>query len=96
VSLEDADVLELIDRYEFVVRKYVTLAKELAPKLEKFGKHKKELEVLTVEFDRRGIQPKDSEELKESILAEINKRTPSDENQPEGYSPAEQNPREAD
>ena len=38
MSLEDCDVLELMDRYEFLSGRYVALASELADKLEKFGK----------------------------------------------------------
>lgn len=91
MSLEEVDILELLDRYNFIVRKYATLATELAPKLDKFGKYKKELQVLTVEFTRRGIHPKDSEDLVSSVMDELNKRGISDnEDQTEGRRESEQ------
>jgi hypothetical protein len=74
VSLEDADTFELTDRYNYLVQEYVKLSVELAGKLEKFGKYKKELEMLTVEFVRRGVDVKDSEPLTNLIKDELEKR----------------------
>lgn len=72
--IKDADTSELVDRYNYLVEKYVELATELATKLEKFGKYKKELQVITAEFVDRGFDYKDSESLTKLIEEEIKKR----------------------
>lgn len=74
MSFEDADILELKDRYSYLMTKYVNLARELAPKLDKFGKYRKELQLLAVEFSRRGTTVEDSEVLKEQMQEELEKR----------------------
>ena len=74
MSLEDADILELTDRYNYLIQQYAKLSIELADKLEKFGKYKKELETLTVEFGRRGASVEDPEPLKKLVEQEISKR----------------------
>jgi hypothetical protein len=74
MSLEDADILELTDRYNFIVNEYVQLAVKLAPLLEKFGKYKKELEALTVEFVRRGVTAENPKGLASLIQEELDKR----------------------
>ena len=74
MSLESADVLELMDRYTFLIHEYVKIAEELAGKLEKFGKYKQELQALSVEFVRRGVKPQDPQSLKKIIEDEILKR----------------------
>lgn len=53
----------LLGRYYQVLEKYVNLASELAPKLDKFGKYKQELQLLTLEFTNRGVTPEDPESL---------------------------------
>ena len=63
MALNDADNLELLERFDFLVKKYVPLAKELAEKFEKFGKYRKELQLISVELNNRGINPKDPEDL---------------------------------
>lgn len=74
MSLEDFDILELQDRYLYLMTEYVNLARELAPKLDKFGKYRKELQLLTVEFSRRGVTVEDPDSLKKLIEAELEKR----------------------
>lgn len=74
MGLKDADILELTDRYTFLIKKYGELALELAPKLEKFGKYKKELQLITLEFVERGVNIKDPESLKNLLKEEIDKR----------------------
>jgi hypothetical protein len=74
MSLKDVDILEILDRYNFVAENYVKLAIELAPMLEKFGKYKKELELLTVEFVEREVVIKDRDDLEDLIKKEIEKR----------------------
>lgn len=67
MALKDTDTLELLDRFDYLVRKYVPLAAELAPKIEKFGKYRRELQLIVVELQERGVQPKDHEDLKALI-----------------------------
>lgn len=74
MSLEDADIIELTERYNFLIQKYVDLAVELAPKLEKFGKYKRELQLLSVEFVRRGVDVRDPESLTNLVAEELKKR----------------------
>jgi hypothetical protein len=74
MSLENSDVLELLDRYNFLIEEYVKMAGELAGKLEKFGKYKQELQALSVEFVRRGVKPQEPDSLKKLIEAELEKR----------------------
>jgi len=74
MSLDGADILELKDRYYYLMTKYVELAKELAPKLDKFGKYRKELQLLSVEFIKRGVSLEDPDGLKKLIEEELEKR----------------------
>lgn len=74
MSLKDADIIELTERYNFLIQKYVDLAVELAPKLEKFGKHKRELQLLSVEFVERGVDVKDPGSLTNLVADELRKR----------------------
>ena len=72
--LKDVDILELADRYNFIIEKYVALAVDLAPRLDKFGKYKQELELISVEFVARGYTPSNSESLKKMVEEAIQKR----------------------
>lgn len=74
MSIKDADILELKDRYSFIIQEYAKLALELAPLLDKFGKYKRELEIITTEFVRRGFRPKDPEGFDKLIQEELDKR----------------------
>ena len=74
MSIEDADTLELVDRYNYLIKKYGELALELVPMLDKFGKYKKELQLLTVEFVNRGVNTKDPESLTKLVKDELEKR----------------------
>ena len=74
MSLEDTDILELQDRYFYLIPLYVQLAMELAPKIEKFGKYRKELQLLTAEFVRRGVSTSDPEGLTKLVEEELTKR----------------------
>lgn len=74
MSLKEVDTLELVDRYNSLIKKYAELALEIAPKLEKFGKYKQELELLSVEFVQRGVQIQDPEGLKRLVEQELEKR----------------------
>jgi len=74
MSLKDADIFELTERYNSVLREYVDLAIELAPKLEKFGKQKRELQLLSVEFVERGVSVEDPDSLKNLVMQELEKR----------------------
>jgi len=79
--LEDVDIFELRDRYSFLIGNYADLAIELAPKLEQFGKYKKELELISAEFISRGAEPDDPESLKKLLEGEIAKRTQTQGNE---------------
>jgi len=74
VSLKDCETVELRDRYLFLMEKYVKIAQELAPLLDKFGKYREELQVLTVEFVERGFSVDDPESLVKIIQQEIAKK----------------------
>lgn len=74
MSLEHSDILELKDRYTFLMEKYATLALEVAPQLDKLGKYRKELQIITAEFVRRGADIEDSEFLENLIKEELQKR----------------------
>lgn len=75
MSLESADTLELRDRYTYLVHKYVDLAMKLIPQLDEFGRYKKELEFLTAEFARRGVQFDDPEALTKLVEQELKRNT---------------------
>ena len=49
------DTLELVDRYRKLVKEYVILAPELAKSLERFGRLRNELQLLTIELKNRGV-----------------------------------------
>ncbi len=74
MSLEDASIVDLTERYNYLIQKYASLALELAPKLEKFGKYKKELQLLSVEFVNRGVNVQDPESLTNLVAEELEKR----------------------
>ena len=72
--LQSTDTLELVDRYNNLIKKYVELSIELAPKIEKFGKYRNELQILSMEFVRRGFKVDEPESLKTLLEEEIKKR----------------------
>jgi DNA gyrase/topoisomerase IV subunit A len=74
MSLQETDTTELLDRYTYLIKEYVTLAAEIAPKLEKFGKIRQELQSLIVEFNKRGAELKDPEDYKKWVEEELLKR----------------------
>lgn len=63
MSIEKESNEVLLGRYYQILEKYVSLASELAPKIEKFGKYKQELQMLTLEFSNRGVVAEDPESL---------------------------------
>ena len=71
MGLEDCDILELEDRYNYIAKKYVDLAKELAPKLEEFGRYRDELQTIVLEYVNRNKQPPQTDSLEEEIKNEI-------------------------
>jgi hypothetical protein len=70
-SLENVEFLELLDRYNDLLVRYVSLAKDLSPQLEKFGKYRKELQLISVEFVRRGFKPDEPESLVKLVESEL-------------------------
>ena len=64
MSLEKAEAYELIDRHKTLVLDYKRIAPELAKKLEEFGRLRRELQLITVEFNKRKIN---IEELDKNI-----------------------------
>ena len=74
MSLEHVDTLELLDRYNFLIKKYGELALEIAPLLDKFGKYTRELQLITVEFSNRGVKADDPESLTKLVQEELEKR----------------------
>lgn len=55
MALEGVETGELIDRYKILILDYQQLSIELAKYLEKYGKVRKELEILVNEFKERKI-----------------------------------------
>lgn len=53
--METSDSSELIDRYKVLILDYQKLSIELAQYLEKYGKVRKELQILLDEFNKRKI-----------------------------------------
>lgn len=71
---KDVDTADLVSRYNSLIEKYVKIAQEIAPQLEKFGKYRQELQEITVEFINRGVTPQDPDSLISVIQEELNKR----------------------
>lgn len=69
----DVETSEIIKRYSSLIEKYVELAKELASKLDKFGKYRSELQEITVELAKRNVPIDDPQALVELIEEELNK-----------------------
>ena len=78
MDLKSFDLLELVDRYNYLAEQYVKLVIDLTPKLDKFGKFRQELQVLSAEFAERGYKAETPEKLKKLIEDEINKRENQD------------------
>jgi hypothetical protein len=74
MAIEDCDVLELKDRYQFLIKKYAESAILIAPEMDKLGRYRKELQLLVSEFVRRGVQVDDPEGIEKLVQQEINKR----------------------
>lgn len=96
--LENVELLDLVDRYNYLIKEYVQLSMEIAPKLEKFGKHRNELQIISAEFVRRGYQPSEPDGLKRMVEEELGKRkstvdgvTQTDQN--EGNTESRQDPK---
>jgi len=71
MSLEGVDILELIDRYNYLLKEYIELAPKLAKSLENFGKMRQEIQLITVEIKNRGTNVEDSEELEKLFNKKI-------------------------
>lgn len=67
MTISNVDSIELLERFNFLIQQYVPLAAELAPKFEKFGKYRKELQAICVELKNRGIVPEEPEHLKQTL-----------------------------
>jgi len=74
MSLKDTDTSELKDRYNYLIDKYVDLASDLAKKIDKFGKYRRELQLITSEFVERGVDVEGTDSLVEGIAKEIEER----------------------
>jgi len=75
--LSSVDILELVDRYQFLLKEYIKLTSELIPVMDKFGKVRKELQLIVLELKERGKDIEDPEELKsffEEKLKEVNNK----------------------
>ena len=73
-NLENEDIDNLVVRYNQLIDKYIPLTVELATKLEKFGKIKQELQIISAEFVRRGFDPKTPDSLLKIIEQELQNR----------------------
>jgi enoyl reductase-like protein len=77
MDLSQTDILELVDRYNYLLKQYVEMTVELADKLEKFGRVRKEIQLIVVELDQRKQDVKEPEELKK-MLEQIESRLKED------------------
>jgi hypothetical protein len=84
MSLKDSDTYELLDRFSYLLNLYAPLASELAEKLDKFGKYRKELQLIVVELKERGVDTQEPEELRSLIEEAIKKRDGETTDQTEG------------
>ena len=70
----DIEIGEILARYNILISKYTQLALEIAPLLEKFGKYKEEIQLITAEFVKRKFIPEDPQQLMDKITEELEKR----------------------
>lgn len=75
--MNDLELLDLVDRYTYLSKKYGDLALDLAPKLEQFGKYRKELQFILEQMKKKGLDPQDSEKIKELLEQELQKMSAS-------------------
>jgi hypothetical protein len=61
MDLSSSDTLELQERCEHLIKEYTKIANELAPLLEKFGRTRKELQIIMVELQKRGVKVEGNE-----------------------------------
>lgn len=80
-NLSDKTVEELAYRFDSLLKVYVELAAELVPKLEKFGRHRKELQSIALEFKNRGVKHDDPESLVALLKEEVEKNNVSQPDQ---------------
>lgn len=73
-NLNETDLTELVERYNYLIKQYVPLAAEIAPKLDKFGKLRQELQVISSEFVKRGYKPEEPDSLLKMVEEELKKR----------------------
>lgn len=93
-NFDNVELVDLVDRYNYLIKIYIPLAAEIAPKLDKFGKIRQELQVISSEFTRRGYVPESPEEFVKVVEEEIKKRgSPSDVNQASNTNEGNTEPR---
>jgi predicted nucleic acid-binding Zn-ribbon protein len=87
VSSDNVDLLELQDRYNQLVEKSVLLSREIASKLEEFGRHRKEIIYIREQFEKQGREVKESDSLIEKHEEELKSALDSQTNgQPQDNS----------
>lgn len=64
---DDVDTLELKDRYNKLVSEYLDLCEKLHPFMQKFGVVRKELAMITQEFEKRNINVELSESEEKTV-----------------------------
>lgn len=72
--LQNTELNELVERYNYLIKQYASLALEIAPKIEKFGKVQQELDVIDTELKRRNFQGKTADEIQAKLEEELKKR----------------------
>jgi hypothetical protein len=73
-DLTNINLEDLVDRYNSLIDKYVPLAIEIAPLMEKFGKYRQELQIISAELVKRGFNASEPEKLFTLVEEEIRKR----------------------
>ena len=71
---DKTSIYELKSRWDSLSEQYVQLAKQLVPLLDQFGKHREELQLLSVEIEKRGYEPDSPDKLIDDIEQKIIER----------------------
>ena len=78
MAISDIDTYELLDRFNQLIKKYVPLANELAIKVERFGKYRKELQSIVAELKTRDEIPQEHKALERKLLEVLEARADED------------------
>ena len=72
MTIENTDSLELKDRYETLIQKYIEIIPALTKQLEEFGRLRNELQLISVELVKRNISLEDIDKKYEQETSQDN------------------------